>query len=148
MSIQQRIDEDIKRAMVARDQQSLDALRMLKSAVKYVAIDKPGAVLSDADVMQVIQKQIKQRQESVQQFTQGGRPELAAKEAKEIAVLEVYLPKQIPDAELQTLVRAVLKEIGASTKKDFGRAMKACSEKLAGGADNRRLSEVMGKLLS
>jgi len=148
MSIQQQIDEDIKRAMIAKDPQRLDALRMLKSAVKYLAIEKPGTALSDADVMQVIQKQIKQRRESIAQFTQGGRPELAAKEEKEITVLEAYLPKQISEAELQTAVQAVLKELGASTKKDFGRAMKACSEKLAGGADNKRLSEALGKLLS
>lgn len=148
MSIQLKIDEDIKKAMIAKDQDRLGALRMLKSAVKYAAIEKPGAGLSDADVMQVIQKQVKQRRESVQQFSQNGRPELAAKEEKEIAVLEAYLPKQMSDAELQSTVQAVLKELGASTKKDFGRAMKACSEKLAGGADNKRLSETLGKLLT
>ena len=148
MSIQQKIDEDMKKAMIAKDQQKLDAIRMLKSAVKYAAIEKPGATLSDADVMQVIQKQIKQRRESFEQFKQNGRPELAAKEEKEITVLETYLPKQISDAELQTAIQAVLKELGAATKKDFGRAMKAVGEKLAGGADNKRISEALGKVLS
>lgn len=147
MPLQQRIDEDIKKAMVAKDQQRLDALRLLKSAIKYAAIEKPGQTQTDADVMQVIQKQIKQRRESIQQFKEGGRPELASKEEVEVVVLESYLPKQISDAELGAVVQAVLKELGASTKKDFGRAMKACSDRLAGGADNKRISEALGKLL-
>ena len=147
MNIQEKLDQDIKQSMIAKDADRLGALRMLKSALKYLAIEKPGGSLSEADAMQVIQKQVKQRRESIQQFTQGGRVDLASKEEKEILVLESYLPKQISDSELQAALGAVLMEIGASTKKDFGRAMKACTEKLAGGADNKRISEVLGKIL-
>ena len=147
MNIQEKIDQDIKQSMIAKDADRLGTLRMLKSAVKYVALEKAGGVLVDADVLQVIQKQIKQRKESIQQFVQGGRTDLASKEEKEVLVLEAYLPKQISDAELQTALQSVLKEIGATTKKDFGRAMKACTEKLAGGADNKRISEALGKVL-
>lgn len=147
MNVQQRIDEDIKKAMVAKDAPRLGALRMLKSAVKYLAIEKPGSTLTDADVMQVIQKQIKQRRESAQQFKEGLRPELAAKEEQEIAVLESYLPKQISDAQLEEVIGTVLKELGASSKKDFGRAMKACADKLAGQADNKRISQALGRVL-
>lgn len=147
MTIQEKIDQDVKQAMLAKDQAKLDVLRFLKSAVKYAAIEKPGSALSDADVLQVIQKQVKQRRESIQQFSQGGRADLAAKEEKEIVILEGYLPKQMSDAELQAFVQAQIKEAGASSKKDFGRVMKACTEKLAGRADNKRISEALGKLL-
>ncbi len=147
MNLQEKIDQDIKQSMIAKNADRLGTLRMLKSAIKYLAIEKPGGALLDADVLQIVQKQVKQRRESIQQFTQGGRADLAAKEEKEILVLESYLPKQISDSELHAALGAVLKEIGASTKKDFGRAMKACTEKLAGGADNKRISEILGKIL-
>ena len=127
MTILEKIDSDIKQSMLAKNQPRLDALRMLKSALKYAAIEKPGATFSDADALQVIQKQVKQRRESYQQFKDNGRPELAAKEEGEITILETYLPKQIFDGELQAVLQSVLKEIGASTKKDFGKAMKACT---------------------
>ncbi len=146
MSIIEKIDQDTKKAMIARDQVRLDTLRFLKSALKYVAIDKTGS-LTDADVMQVIQKQIKQRKESIQQFVNAGRAELAAKEEKEVAVIESYLPSQLSDAELLKLVDHEVKASGASTKKDFGRMMKVCTEKLAGQADNKRISEVLNKIL-
>ncbi len=146
MSILEKIDQDTKKAMIARDQVRLDTLRFLKSALKYVAIDKTGA-LTDADVMQVIQKQIKQRKESIQQFANAGRAELAAKEEKEVAVIESYLPSQLSDADLLKIVEHEVKASGASTKKDFGRMMKACTEKCAGQADNKRISEVLNKIL-
>lgn len=146
MSLLERIDQDMKKAMIAKDQVRLDTLRFLKSAVKYVAIDKEGA-LSDADVMSVIQKQIKQRKESIQQFKGNGRPELAAKEEQEVAVIESYLPSQLSEADLIKIVEDEVKALGASSKKDFGRAMKACTEKLAGQADNKRISEILAKIL-
>ncbi len=146
MTLLERIDQDMKKAMLAKDQARLDTIRFLKSAIKYVAIDKEGA-LADADVMQVIQKQIKQRKESIQQFRNAGRAELAAKEEQEVAVIESYLPSQLQDAELLKLVEAEVKALGAVTKKDFGRAMKVCTEKLAGQADNKRISEILGKIL-
>ncbi len=146
MSLLERIDQDMKKAMIAKDQARLDTLRFLKSAVKYVAIDKAGT-LSDADVMTVIQKQIKQRKESIQQFKSNGRPELATKEEQEVAVIESYLPKQLSEAELLKLIEGEVKALGAATKKDFGRAMKACTDKLAGQADNKRISEILGKIL-
>ncbi len=147
MNLQTRIEQDIKQAMIAKDQARLDVLRFLKSAIKYAALEKSGAALADADILQVIQKQIKQRRESIQQFTQGARRDLAGKEEREAAVLESYLPKQIQDGELRAYIEVVVKEAQATGKKDFGRVMKLCSEKLAGSADNKRISEVLGKLL-
>jgi len=148
MSLETKIDQDIKQAMISKDQARLDVLRFLKSSVKYAALEKSGAPLTDADILQVVQKQIKQRRESIQQFVQGSRPDLAAKEEKEAAMLESYLPKQMTDAELRAFIETLAKESQASSKKDFGRMMKLCTEKLAGAANNKRISEILGKILS
>ena len=147
MSLLQRLDQDLKEAMVSKNAQRTSVIRFLKSALKYAAIDKKVETLSDADAQQVIQKQIKQRRESIQQFTQGGRPELAEKEQAEMRILESYLPAQLSDAELQKLVEAEIKAAGAVSKKDFGRMMKSLGEKLQGRADSKRLSEALGKIL-
>ncbi|HTL71081.1 MAG TPA: GatB/YqeY domain-containing protein [Candidatus Eisenbacteria bacterium] len=147
MPLAQKIDEDLKAAMIAKDAARLSALRMLKSALKYGAIEKKQDALGDADAQQVIQKQIKQRRESIDQFTKNGRPELAETEAQEVRVLEEYLPKQISDADLSRIAAEEVKAQGASTKKDFGRMMKHMNEKLQGAADSKRISEALGKLL-
>ena len=147
MPLSAKIDQDLKQAMLAKDETKLSTIRMLKSAMKYAAIDKPGAVFGDAEAMVVIQKQIKQRRESIQQFTEAGRADLSSKEEAELKILEGYLPKQLADVELKTIVENEVKAQGASTKKDFGRMMKHLNEKLAGGADNKRLSELLGQLL-
>ena len=147
MSLPAKLDQDMKQAMLTKDADRLSTLRLLKSAVKYAAIEKPGSVIGDSEILQVIQKQIKQRRESIQQFTDGGRKELAAKEAAEVKVLESYLPKQISMDELKNIVEQEVKAQGAASKKDFGKMMKHLSEKLAGSADNKRLSEILGQLL-
>ena len=147
MSLQEKLDADLKNAMVAKDAARLSTIRFLKSALKYSAIEKKKALLTEAEVQQVIQKQIKQRRESVEQFNSGGRAELAAKEAAEIQVLESYLPKQLPDNELQKFIESETKAAGVSSKKDFGRMMKLLSEKLAGQADSKRISEILAKML-
>ena len=146
MPLMDKIDRDMKQAMLARDADRLGVLRFLKSAVKYVAIDKSGA-MNDAEVTQVIQKQIKQRRESIQQFAAAGRKDLAAKEEKELAILESYLPKQMSDAELKKIIEEEAGAQGAAAKKDFGRMMKHLNEKLAGAADNKRISEILGGIL-
>ncbi len=148
MSLNAKIDQDVKAAMIARDEVKLSTLRFLKSALKYAAIEKKIPQLADPDVMQVIQKQIKQRRESIDQFSKGGRAELAAKETKELAILESYLPKQISDKELEVIVVAAAKEAGAVSKKDFGRIMKLLQERLAGQADARKISEILGRILT
>src|SRR6184192_583869 len=110
MTLQERIDSDLKEAMRARDNTKLGVLRMLKSALKYAAIAKSGteAELSDAEAAQVIRKQVKQRQDSIESFEKGGRAELANKEKAEIAVLNQYLPQAMSVAELQKIVRETI----------------------------------------
>ena len=148
MSLQQKIDEDLKKAMIAKDTAKVSTLRFLKSALKYSAIEKKTDLLNDSDIQQLIQKQIKQHRESIDQFMKAGRKELVEKEAEELDILESYLPKQISEAELETLVRKELKETGASSKKDFGKMMKILNEKCAGQADAKRISELLGRFLT
>ena len=149
MALLEKINQDMKQAMRAKDEARLSAIRMLKSAVQYARLEKPsaGGVISDAEIMQVIQKKIKQHRESIQQFVGAGRQELASKEENEARILEAYLPKQISDEELKRIVEESVREQGASTKKDFGRMMKYLNEKLSGSADNKRLSEHLGGIL-
>ena len=147
MSIREKLDQDLKEAMIAKDAVRLSTIRFLKSALKYSAIEKKKDFLVDAEVQQVIQKQIKQRRESIEQFAGAGRAELAANEAAEVRVLEAYLPKQMPEGELQKFIEAEIKTAQASSKKDFGRMMKLLSEKLSGQADSKRDSEILGKIL-
>lgn len=148
MSLIERIDQDLKKAMIAKDATRLETIRFLKSAFKYVAIEKKVDSLSDVDAQAVIQKQIKQRRESIDQFTKGGRQDLADAETAGVRVLEEYLPKQMNDTELAAVVSAEVKTQGASTKKDFGRMMKHLNEKLQGAADSKRVSEALSKLLN
>ena len=147
MSLQEKLDQDLKAAMVAKDVDRLSTIRFLKSALKYSAIEKKKDSLTDPEIQQVIQKQIKQRRESIEQFKTAGRAELANKELAEVLVLESYLPIQMPDSELQKFIEAEIKAAQAVSKKDFGRMMKLVSEKLSGQADSKRISEILGKIL-
>jgi hypothetical protein len=142
------VERDLKAAMTSRDAVKLSVLRFLKSALKYYAIERKLQELSDFDTLQVIQKQIKQRRESIDQFVKASREELAAKERKELEILESYLPKQLSDTELEAQIGAYIQAENATSKKDFGRIMKLLNEKLAGQADAKRISEILGKKLA
>ena len=145
----QRIDDDIKSAMKAKEALKLSALRMLKAAASNAAIAKGKSNLEDAEVMEVIGKLIKQRGESVEAYTKGNRPELAEKERKEAEILKAYLPAQIPDEELKAIIQAAVKETGASGPQGMGAVMKAVLPKVAGRADGGKVSrfvrEALGK---
>lgn len=147
MSLSQQIEQDMKSAMIAKDADKLSVLRFLRSAVKYAAIEKKAESLGDPEILQVIQKQIKQHRESLDQFSKAGRTDLADKESKELKILESYLPAQMPDAELDAFVKSEASAAGATSKKDFGRMMKLLNEKLKGRADASRLSQALGKIL-
>jgi len=127
MTLQQRVDSDLKEAMRAKDATKLGVLRMLKSALKYAAIAKSGAEaeLSDAEAVQVIRKQAKQRQDSIESFEKGGRAELADKEKEELAILNTYLPQGMSSDELAKVVRETIAELGATSKAQMGAVMKA-----------------------
>ena len=150
MTVVQQIDSDLKDAMRAKDAPRLGVLRMLKSALKYGAIDKSGAdaELNDADAVQVIRKQVKQRQDSIESFEKGGRAELAEKEKAELAILNSYLPQGLSADELVKVVRETIAEVGATSKAQMGAVMKALQPKVAGRADGKTLSAEVQKQLS
>jgi uncharacterized protein YqeY len=150
MTLQQRVDSDLKEAMRAKDATKLGVLRMLKSALKYAAIAKSGAEaeLSDAEAVQVIRKQAKQRQDSIESFEKGGRAELADKEKEELAILNTYLPQGMSSDELAKVVRETIAELGATSKAQMGAVMKALQAKVGGRADGKTLSSEVQKQLS
>ena len=148
MAFIDKISEDLTAAMRAKDQLRLDTLRMAKAALMNREVEKKRG-LDDAESQQVVTSMIKQRRDSVEQFRNGGRPELAAKEEAEIAILEAYLPPPMDAAELEGLVREAIAEAGASSPKDMGRVMKAVMVKLAGRtADGKIVSELVKKQLA
>ena len=149
MTLQERVDSDLKEAMRAKDATKLGVLRMLKSALKYAAIAKSGAEaeLSDAEAVQVIRKQAKQRQDSIESFEKGGRAELADKEKQELAILNTYLPQGMSPDELAKVVRETIAELGATSKAQMGAVMKALQAKAAGRADGKALSAEVQKQL-
>jgi uncharacterized protein YqeY len=146
MNSQERLQQEIKNAMLAKDQERLLPLRMLKSAVGYTQIEKTET-LSESDFVVVVQKEVKKRRDSIEQFEKGGRPELAEKEKKEISVLEQFLPKALAPEELEQIVKATIQELGAMTKKEMGPVIKAVQAKAAGRADGKSISALVGKLL-
>jgi uncharacterized protein YqeY len=150
MKIQERIDSDLKESMRAKNASKVGVLRMLKSALKYAAIAKSGsdAELSDAEAAQVIRKQAKQRQDSIESFEKGGRAELAAKEKEELSILNAYLPKAMSTDELAALVRETIAEVGATSKVQMGAVMKALQVRVAGRADGKTLSQEVQRQLN
>jgi uncharacterized protein len=147
MTLQERIDADLKDAMRAKEAGKLAVLRGLKSALKYAEIEKADAALDDSAAVQVIRKQVKQRQDSIESFDKGGRPELAAKEREELEILNAYLPKGLSPEELSALVRETIAEVGATSKAQMGAVMKALQAKVAGRADGKALSAEVQKQL-
>jgi len=136
--------------MRAKDATKLGVLRMLKSALKYAAIAKSGAEseLSDAEAIQVIRKQAKQRQDSIESFEKGGRTELADKEREELALLNTYLPQAMSSEELEKVVRETIAELGATSKAQMGAVMKALQAKAGSRVDGKTLSAEVGRQLS
>ena len=147
MTLQEQIQQEIKAAMVAKDADRLSTLRLLKSAMGYAQIEKKTESLSDAEVTSLILKEVKKRRDSIEQYRNGGRPELAEKEEKEILVLEKFLPKPLEPAELEAIVKATIQETGAASKKEMGQVIKAVQAKVAGRAEGKIISALVGKLL-
>ena len=150
MNLTEQIDSDLKTAMREKNATKLGVLRMLKAALTNAVIEKSGAQgqLSDADATQVIRKQVKQRQDSIESFEKGGRAELAAKEKEELSILQSYLPQAMSADELSKIVRETIAEVGATSKQQMGAVMKALQAKVAGRADGKTLSAEVQKRLS
>lgn len=144
--LSEQIRADLTSAMKARDAERTSNLRMLQAAVKNEQINL-GHELTDEEVLSVIRKAVKQRQESVEQYMKGNRPELAAKEAAEMAMLKEYLPPELPDEEIEAAVREIVAATGAQSKKDMGKVMKEATARFKGRADGRKIQEIVSRLL-
>ena len=145
------INNALKLAMKAHDDRRVSTLRMVNSTLKNADIEARGqgkGPLSDDELKSLLQKMIKQRQESVELYEKGNRPELAAQEREEIAIIAAYLPKQMTDAEAQAAIAAVVKDVGAASMKDMGKVMAALKERHAGEMDFAKAGGIVKGLLS
>jgi uncharacterized protein YqeY len=134
MSLKSTLTDDMKAAMKAGQKDRLKVLRLILSAVKQVEVDTRQE-LSDADILSVLEKMMKQRRDSVEQFTQGGREDLASIERDEMLVLEAYLPEQLDDAAIDAIVAETIEVTGADSIRDMGKVMAAIKSRVAGQAD-------------
>lgn len=144
--MEERINKELKEALKNKESIKVSVLRMLKSDIHNLSIQKK-AKLKKEDVIRVIRKQVGQHKDSIEQFTKGKRDDLVEKEKKELTILEAFLPKVMPQEELQKIINDVIKELGASTKKDMGKVIKAVIEKSAGRVDGKTVSQAVSQLL-
>jgi uncharacterized protein len=148
MTLEERLDADLKDAMRSGDTTRKLAIRAVKTAITEAKVSGTEAkTLTDADVLAIITKQVKQRRDSVIEYNKGNRPDLAAQEEAEIKVLEVYLPKQLSEAEIRERAQAVIAELGVTDMKGFGPVMKRLSADLRGIADGQTINRVVRELL-
>jgi uncharacterized protein YqeY len=142
MGLRETIDADVKDALKSGAKEKVSTLRMLNAALKNKQIDKRRP-LTEEEVVETVRSLIKQRKDSIEQFTKGGRQDLVDKETAEVAVLEAYLPKQLSREEVEALVRDVIAQTGAQGAKDMGKVMKALIPALGGRADGKLVSELV-----
>jgi uncharacterized protein YqeY len=145
--LEDKIASDYKESMKARDELRTQTISFLRSELKYYAIDKKAEKLEDADVLVVIKKLIKQRQDSIAQFEKGARMDLAEKEKKELQILKSYMPQEMSVQEITKIVDEVIAAIGAATPKDMGRVMKEVASRTKGCADNKLVSDTVRQKL-
>lgn len=148
--LKQKLQEELKQAMLARDELRKSVLRMLLSAINYYEIQKGGAgyEANDEDVLAVTQKEVKQRKDSIEQFKIGNRQDLVDKETKELEILQTYLPAQMSEEEIKKLVIEAIRETGAKSMQDTGKVMSAVMPKLKGKADGALVSQLVKQELS
>ena len=142
-----KIQDDMKAAMKERDEVKTNTLRGVMSQVKLLLIEKIKKEATDEDVITVIHKQVKQRRDSITEFTKGNRPDLAAKEERELKILETYLPAQMSAQELEAIVNKVIASSGLSAKADMGKVMKLVMEETKGKADGKAVSSLVSSKL-
>jgi hypothetical protein len=148
MSLETKIMEDLKEAMKAKDQAAMRGIRAIKSAILLFKTDGSGSELNEESEIKLIQKLVKQRQDSLDIYEKQNREDLAATEREEIAVLKRYLPAQLEGEALEAKLKEIILEVGATSSKDMGKVMGAASKALAGKADGKSISEMVKKLLA
>ncbi len=149
MTLEERLDADLKDAIRSGDNVRKLSIRAVKTAITEAKVSgNEKHTVTDADVLNIIARQVKQRRDSIIEFTKGGRPDLAVQEEAEIAVLEVYLPQQLGEAAIRERARAVIAELGVTDAKGFGLVMKRLSAELRGVADGQVINRIVRELLA
>lgn len=149
MTLEEQINNDIKTAMLAKDQAALRGLRAIKAAILLAKTEKGGTgEVSAEKEVQILTKMIKQRKESIEIYEKENRTDLIATEKEEVAVIEKYMPAMMSDDEVKAAIEKIIAETGATSQKEMGKVMGAASKALAGKADNKKVSEIVKSLLS
>jgi uncharacterized protein YqeY len=146
MELKQQLKDDLKTAMRDKDIVKRDAIRAINTMIKQIEVDERKE-LNDSDVIKLIQKGIKQREEAIAQYKDANRDDLVQKEQEQIDIFSIYLPKQLSDEELEAIIGTLITEVGATSMKDMGKIMNPAKEKIAGSADGKRINEMVKKLL-
>ncbi len=147
MTLEERINADLKTAMKAKDDAAKRSIRAIKSQLLLIKTSGTGVEMDEAGEIKLVQKLVKQRKDSLAIFEEQGRADLAKIEAEEITVLEKYLPQQMGEAELTTFLKGLMEQVGATSMKDMGKVMGMASKQLAGKADGKTISTIIKKLL-
>lgn len=145
-TLTEQIRADLTESMKARDAEKTSTLRMLQSALKYQQVEVKHE-LSDEEALTVIRKAVKQREDSIEQYEKGNRPELAAKERSEMELLKTYLPPELSQEELETGIGEIIASTGAQSKKDMGKVMKEATARFKGRVDGKKIQEIVSRLL-
>lgn len=148
MTLEEKINEDLKTAMRAKDEVGLRGIRAIKSAILLAKTDGSGQAIDETREVQMLQKLVKTRQESMDIFLKNDRAQLAEKEREEIEVIKKYLPTMLEGEELENIIRQIVTDSGATSAKDMGKVMGAANKQLAGKADGRAISEIVKRLLA
>lgn len=147
MSLEKKITEDMKTAMKNKESLKLETIRQLKSQIKYFQIEKKAEQVDDSMILDVLNRMVKQRKDSIEQFNAAGRTDLSEKEQKELEVLMDYMPRQLTEEEIRSIVEESISESGAETKKDMGKLMKVLMPKIKGKADGKIVNSIVSGYL-
>lgn len=146
--LEKKLNEDLKNALKAKDAVKLSVIRMLKADITNAALKLKKKALGDDEVLKIIRQHISKHKDSIEQFKKGNRDDLVQKEEKELAILKAYMPQQLSDSELEKLVKSTIEELGATTKKEMGKVIKAVLEAAKDKADGKRVSQIASQLLT
>jgi len=146
MSLKEQLKEDLKTAMRDKEIVKRDSIRAINTMIKQIEVDN-RIELGDEDIVKLIQRGIKQREEAISQYSTAGRSDLVEKEQEQIDVFMEYLPKQLSDDELEAIIQTIITETGATSMKDMGKIMNPAKEKIGGSADGKRINDMVKKLL-
>mgnify|MGYP000496809947 CR=1 FL=1 len=147
MGLKEQIDQELKEAIKAKDERKLSALRLLKTAIRRAEVDKMRE-LSEEEILAVIAAEAKKRREAIEQYSRGGREDLALQEKEELAILEAYLPKPLSREEIEEMARQAIKEVGATDPRQMGQVMKILMPRVKGRADGALVSKIVQELLA